>query len=134
MWPFRPSKPEDDDAWETSAVPLTTLARWYVYDLDVEEANKLAVSLDLSPVSQEGDEKERQDSEERVDRIRGMIPFFNTMSEINARVVFQVQKDNLPSEMKSFLDKDSEELAQRGRFYESMSFEAILSAFSTAAE
>lgn len=134
MWPFKSNKSSDDDDWEFKAVPLTTLARWYIYDLDVEDANKLAVALELTPSSPEGDEKERQDSYDRIARIDGMMTFFHTMADINAKVVFQVQKDNLPPEMQGFLDRSSEELEQLVNFYESMSFAAILSAFSTAAE
>ena len=136
MWPFKSGRSFDDDdgGWEDKAVPLSTLARWYMYDMDVQDANKLAVALDLTPVSEEGDEKERQDSDDRIDRISGLIPFFNTMANINAEAVFQVQRQELPPEMKEMLANPTPELMQLVKFYEGLSFAAILSSFSSAAE
>lgn len=135
MWPFKSERPsDDDDDWVTKAVPITTLARWYMYDLDVEDTNKLAVQLDLTPVSEEGDEKERQDSDVRINRINALMPFFYTLADINAKVVFAVQKSSLPEEVSSMVDPNSPEAEQLFRFYSSMSFAAILSAFSSAAE
>ena len=40
-------------------IPFTTLIRWYLYDLEVENPNKIAELLGLTPISQEGEEKER---------------------------------------------------------------------------
>ena len=135
MWPFKSERPSnDDDDWVTKAVPITTLARWYMYDLDVEDTNKLAVQLDLTPVSEEGDEKERQDSDVRIDRINALMPFFYTLADINAKVVFAVQKNSLPEEVSSMVDPNSPEAEHLFRFYSSMSFAAILSSFSSAAE
>ncbi len=135
MWPFRPNKPSDDgDEWISKSVPVSTLARWYLYDLDVSNPNKLAVALDLTPVSEEGDEKERQDSDVRVARLDPIIPFIYTMADINAKAVFQVQRHELPKEMRDFLNTASPELEQLVKFYESMSFAAIFSALSSGAE
>lgn len=135
MWPFKSNRPPGgDDEWVSKSVPISTLARWYLYDLDVANPNKLAVSLDLTPVSEEGDEKERQDSDVRITRLEGMMPFIHTMADINAKAVFQVQKNELPEEMRKFLSTESPELEQLVKFYESMSFAAILSALSSAAE
>ena len=135
MWPFKSNRPSgDDDEWVSKSVPISTLARWYLYDLDVANPNKLAVSMELTPVSEEGDEKERQDSDVRIARLEGMMPFIHTMADINAKAVFQVQKNELPEEMRKFLSTESPELEQLVKFYESMSFAAILSALSSAAE
>lgn len=137
MWPFgsnKRSNNEGDDEWVTKSIPVTTLARWYLYDVDVNNPNKLAMLLDLTPVSEEGDEKERQDSDVRVDRLTNMFPFIKTMAEINAKAVFQVQRTELPQELSKFLDINSPEMEQLVRFYESISFAAIMSALSSAAE
>lgn len=135
MWPFRPNRPDgDDDEWVSKAIPITTLARWYMYDVDVKDANKLAVALDLTPVSEEGDEKERQDSDVRIRRVEGVMEFINTMAEINAKAVLQVQMAELPPELQAFLKSGPAELEQLLKFYESMSFAAILTSFSSAAE
>lgn len=135
-WPFKNNRFSNDDGddWVTKAVPISTLARWYMYDMDVEDTNKLAVSLDLTPVSPEGDEKERQDSDVRVEHISPLMPFFYTLADINANVVLNVQKANLPEEMRGVFDGSPEELHHLYNFYRSMSFAAILSSFSSAAE
>lgn len=132
MWPFRSDKP--DDSWVSKAVPVTTLARWYMYDLDVTDANKLAVALNLTPVSEEGDEKERQDADVRIRRLESITPFMSTMAEINSRAVFQVQRNELSEELREHLRGSGPELDQLIKFYERMSFAAILSSFSSAAE
>lgn len=136
MWPFGSNKRsnDDDDDWVTKSIPVTTLARWYLYDVEVNNPNALAVLLDLTPVSEEGDEKERQDSEVRVDRLYNIFPFIKTMAEINAKAVFQVQRAELPEELTKLLNPNSPEMEQLIKFYEHLSFAAIMSAFSSAAE
>lgn len=134
MWPFNPSNESEDEDWVTKAVPVTTLARWYIYDMDAKNTNKLAVELDLTPVSEEGDEKERQDSDIRVDRVMALGAFFATMAEINAKAIMQVQKSELPPQVQVAFEKHSHELEQLLYFYQSMSYAAIFSAFSSAAE
>ena len=135
MWPFNPSnESEDDEGWVSKAVPVTTLARWYIYDMDAKNANKLAVELELTPVSEEGDEKERQDSDLRVERVIALTAFFATMAEINAKAIMQVQKSELPPQVQAAFEKHSHELEQLLHFYQSMSYAAIFSAFSSAAE
>ena len=135
MWPFNPSDdPDDDEGWVTKAVPVTTLARWYIYDMDAKNTNKLAIELDLTPVSEEGDEKERQDSAVRVDRISSLVAFFATMSEINAKAIMQVQKSELPPQVQAAFKQHEHELEHLLHFYTSMSYAAIFSSFASAAE
>lgn len=134
MWPFNPADDADDESWVTREIPITTLARWYLYDMDVKNVNKLATTLDLMPVSEEGDEKERQDSNTRVDRIEDLIPYISIMSEINAKAVIQVQQNELPASVRRAMQHHSAELEQLLLFYQHMSFAAIFSAFSSAAE
>lgn len=135
MWPFNSDDSSDDGYSETRReIPVTTLARWYLYDMDVKHVNKLAMSLDLMPVSEEGDEKERQDSNARVSIIEPLIPFISIMSEINAKAVVQVQRNDLPPHLKKAFQQHTHELEQILQFYQQLSFAAIFSAFSSAAE
>lgn len=134
MWPFNSPDDKGEPSETRRQVPVTTLARWYLYDMDVKYVNKLAMSLDLMPVSEEGDEKERQDSNARVSLIEPLIPFISIMSEINSKAVIQVQRDELPPHLKKAFQQHAQELEQIMQFYQHLSFAAIFSAFSSAAE
>ena len=47
-------------------IPMTTILRWYLYDTELYDPNEISELLGLSRVSEEGNTKEKQDSEIRV--------------------------------------------------------------------
>lgn len=134
MWPFKSNDTPEDEEWSSKAIPITTLARWYIYDMVAKDVNKLATALALTPVSEEGDEKESQDSIDRLARVESLIPYMEVMSDINSKVIMQLQRDTLPEEVKEQLADSEEALEHLLTFYDYVSFAAILSAFSSAAE
>jgi len=56
-------------------VPLSTLIRWYCYDLGIEDVNDLVKAFSLMPVSQEGEDFEKEASERRIDAVVPLMPF-----------------------------------------------------------
>jgi hypothetical protein len=94
-WPF--GKEDNGDGEEVTKVPLTTLYRWYMYDMSVDSPNKYLDIFGITPVSEEGDDKEREDSDIRTDNITPLIPFLNLYSNMNAQYVFEMQKEELLS-------------------------------------
>jgi len=53
----------------TRDIPLSTILRWYIYDTELGEPNDVVEVMGLNRASEEGDEKEREDSDLRLDNI-----------------------------------------------------------------
>ena len=113
----------------SNTVPLSTLIRWYCYDLGIEEPNDLFRAFDLMPVSKEGEEYEMGESESRVEEIDGLIPFFKMISAINAKAISTIQLQDIETEDVSDIDPDLME-----GLYQQVSFAALVAAFSAALE
>jgi hypothetical protein len=78
----------------STSIPMAVIARWYFYDAGLEEPNKLADLVGMMPVSLEGDAKEEEDSDERLIRVAPLLPFIETITEINARSITELQFDH----------------------------------------
>lgn len=117
---------------QNNIIPLTTLARWYLYDTDLEDPNKIAPRLGLSLVSDEGNEKELQDSDKRLDQILNLYPFIGAIADINARAVATTQIMHMEEHNGGTDISDSE--AMISELYRTIGHAAITSAFSTAVE
>jgi len=65
---------------EKKEIPFSTITRWSLYDLSVEYPNEIAVLLGLNPVSEEGDKKEAEDSEDRLEYVEDLLPFMDIIS------------------------------------------------------
>jgi hypothetical protein len=58
---------EPDWVVTRDSVPLSTLARWYIYDMGIEEPNKFGGKVfNLNPISSEGKEKEEKSLNEAL--------------------------------------------------------------------
>jgi len=96
---------------ESIEIPMSTLARWYLYDMQIENPEVIASDLGLVNISEEGSEKERQDSDDRIAMLSGVSEFAEMMAEINASVIGAV-KSRIVEECISngTLELDEEEL------------------------
>lgn len=72
---------------------LSNLVRWYLYDMEVIEPNKVAQQLGLAPVSKEVEEKELEESDIRMADLITFLPFIDSIAEINARVLVALQRE-----------------------------------------
>lgn len=137
MWPFsRKGFDDDHEGHEhrSDRIPVSMLFRWYMYDMDVKNPNKLGKVFNLSPVSEEGDEKERQDGTARIARIKPLVPFLNLYSNMNAQYVYETQRKALlkmPGMTEEILETQADEIQ---KFYQNLTFAGLLTAFSAAAE
>ena len=123
MWnPFRKS----EGVHSSINIPLSTMARWYIYDSNAENPNELAVSLGLNPISEDGEELERRDSSLRGDSLTHYLPFISIMSDINAQATTLLALKNMD------LDPDmTGPAAENMRLhYHGVSYGAIYAAFS----
>ena len=126
----------DSDKYEhtTSDIPLTTIARWYLYDIDLtKDINKLAESIGLSPVSEEGDTKEREDSKARTDAIGPLMPFLDTMSEFSALAISSMHMKEM---LEEFPEERSDEIEERAEamftIYKAIALSTLIGTFSSA--
>lgn len=118
-----------------SKIPLTTLYRWFMYDIHTENPNDHVDIFKISVVSEEGDEKEQEESQLRMENIQGLLPLMNLYSTMTAQYVFEMQKreiiDDINPEMKEKLEKDANKMKQ---FYKLISLSALMTMLSSAIE
>lgn len=129
-WPI--SGTNDDD--KMFKLPITTLFRWYLYDIAGEDAHKDINVFNLSPVSEEGNDKELEDSEARLINVSSITPLISLYSEMNAKYAFSIHKKELikiPGVTEEMLETGKESLME---FYNHITFNGIMSIFSAAIE
>lgn len=68
----------------SSEIPMSTILRWYLYDTGLADPNELAEYLGLNNVSEEGNDKEVQDSQLRLSSITTLLPYIDVISTISA--------------------------------------------------
>lgn len=122
------------DGMEMSKVPLTTLYRWYMYDMNDESPNAHAGVFDITPVSEEGDEKEREESDIRTERLADLIPFINLYANMNAQYIFEMQKKDLVESQVISAEKLDEDHASLKKLYKQITFSGLLTMLSSALE
>lgn len=128
-WFDRFFRNNEESSVERTEVPFSTILRWALYDLSIEEPNEIAVSLGLNPVSEEGHNKEVEDSELRLSYLDDLIPYIDVISELNAKVVVATQVRDLPSWDSN--PPSEEEIEAMGSFYKAIGFSALVTAFSS---
>lgn len=128
-WKFWKRKEQIPPQFLSEKIPLSTLIRWYCYDLGIEDVNSLVKEFDLMPVSLEGEEYEMDQSDERVHNILPLMPFFEMVASINAKAISTIQLQEIKTD--EFEDIDSEMMES---LYRQVSFAALTAAFSAALE
>ena len=124
----------DEEDGALTKVPLSTLYRWFMYDMHTDEPNRHVDIFNLTPVSDEGDDKEREDSETRTGRLDGLLPFLNLYANMTAQYIFEMQKSEigaLSDLVKDKVDKEADEIM---RFYRQIAMSALITTFSGALE
>ena len=135
-WFKKRKQPEFDIV--TNDVPLTTVARWYLYDTDlVENVNDLADSIGLTRISQEGEAKEVEDSDRRMQNAAALFPFLESMADLSARVMTAIHFDDVIEDNPD-IDEDDEELvallSSMQNIYKAVALSTLVGTFSGALE
>lgn len=118
----------------TKDIPLSTILRWYIYDTELGEPNDVVELMGLNRSSEEGDEKEREDSDNRMDNIAYMIPYLNSIAEMAANVITSVQVDEIVKDNPNNQEEIERELDTMNLLYKVVALSGILGAFSSAME
>lgn len=131
---FKKRKNEPEYELVTKDIPLTSLMRWFLYDSGLIEPNKIASKLNLTPVSEEGDHKEEEDSDIRLERISSLIPFLDIMSDITSDVITNIQIQDIEESDDEVAKQVVHEMTVMRHMYKVVSLSALISAFSSAVE
>lgn len=115
-------------------IPLTTLARWYIYDTELAEPNEVASLLGMTNVSEEGNEKELQDSAVRLENIDYLLPFIDAIAKIGADVITSIQVKEITDRSPEDKEEIEREMGTMNTLYRVIGMAAIIGAFSTATE
>lgn len=128
---FRRRKKEEEDVFEniySNEVPLTTLVRWFIYDTGHQE-DGVDELIGLAPISEEGIEKESQDSTKRIEEINSLVPFIDFISDASS-TVFSTIGANLAE---GVTDEEREEMEDvLANLYKSIAIHSVIGAFSIA--
>jgi len=113
-------------------VPFSTITRWSLYDLNIDNPNEIAILLGLTPVSQEGNEKEVEDSHIRLSALDELLPYIDIISELNAKVISATQMREFSEDFEENIS--DEEIDAMTEFYKAIGFSALVTAFSVGIE
>jgi hypothetical protein len=139
-WKFWTKKPTKVKKVVThiKAIPVSTLYRWYCYDIGVENLSKLDDALGLVPISEDAADMELEDSEMRLYEIASLLPFLDAMANINATVFSETHVKQMLKSNPDFDSLDPKMLVKATEsmlsMYQYVSISALVSAFSSATQ
>jgi len=126
-WFRKNKKPEYEI--DTHDIPLTTMVRWFLHDIGYGE-DQIDDLIGLSPISDEGLDKEIEDSAKRLSSLFTITPYIETVAEIAANVLSTIAIKSAEEHGDSLdNEKDAELLT---KLYYSISLSSIIGAFSIA--
>jgi hypothetical protein len=95
---------------DAAYLPMSTLLRWYLYDLEVEKPEEFATKyLDIPPISDEGMDMERKDSEERMGRVKEFESIAQAVAEINGYIINAIHEEGFEAAIKEHHPELTEE-------------------------
>lgn len=127
-------KDEDPFDFVSNEFPSSTLLRWFIYDVGVGDENALAEYLGLNRVSDEGNAKEQEDSDDRLVEIKEVLPYIDYISTISADVITAAQlkilKENPGSKSPELQKELEDDLHIMRDIYRSVAATTLLGAIS----
>jgi hypothetical protein len=132
-WKFWQRDSDPDFIVETTNVPASTLYRWALYDLHVKNPNAFAEAAGFIPVSEEGDDMERKDSQKRLLAVEPYVGFIETMSTITGEILSETLRNVLREY--SIIDdsiSDEDEKKIMAEVYTHLSISVLVPALSAA--
>lgn len=125
---------DENSADDVGYIPMSTLMRWYLYDMDVVDREELAQKFELPPISQEGIEMEILDSKARMAVVEKYTDFVKGLAEINGYIINEIHSATLREKLELLRDEFGddvddmyEELTEETTiFFDQISFAAIM--------
>ena len=133
-WKFWASKKNQavSEELQRALLPMSTLFRWYCYDVDHQNPNEIGSFFGLSPISDEVEEMEKKDSDERVMKIAYILPLLKAVADINGTVLARDKAFNAVSELEIDNDKKQQVLQIMAENLSMVSISALIPAFAAA--
>lgn len=129
-WFSRFFRKRDELVSVTTDVPVSTIKRWYIYDTAPDGENEIAELIGLSPVSEEGNAKERQDSELRLKNITHLLPYIDLISEVASESVANMQFNEMKKAGIITGSNEEEELEVMRMVYQAIAMAALVGGLS----
>lgn len=133
LWWNRKREKEDIEIIRKD-IPVTDIARWFIYDTGVGDPTEMANILGMNPDSEEGQEKQEEDSEARLSQIAYLMPFIDLMADIVADSVTGVQIQKVKEENPDDAEEIERESTSMHLMYKVLGMTSIIGAFSAAME
>jgi hypothetical protein len=111
-------------------IPDSTLKRWALYDIGISQPNEVAKLIGLTPVSDEGEKKEIEESEQRIMDVLGYMPFVDVISDLSAKIIVTSQIKNNPALAHEDQDQLEEDIAAMTEIYRGVAYSSIVLALS----
>jgi hypothetical protein len=83
---------------ELTLADVTNRLRGFILDSQIQNAHELSVILGCSPLSDELQEKEEEESDNRVDKIGSLIPLLYAHAHVLAEGAVEFQRANVKNE------------------------------------
>lgn len=83
---------------ELTLADVTNRLRGFILDSQIQNAHQLSVILGCSPLSDELQEKEEEESDNRVDKIGSLIPLLYAHAHVLAEGAVEFQRANVKNE------------------------------------
>ena len=132
-WKFWQRKPRIEFELESEVIPTSTLFRWFLYDIGVDNPNKFIEAAGFNPISEEAEEMELKDSSIRLTEVLPYKAFIAAMAAINGEIMAETLTNIL---LRNGVIHDEvsaeEEKATLMEVYEQVSLSALVPAFAAA--
>lgn len=115
-------------------IPLSHLMRWFLYDTGLIDPNEIASRLNLTPVSDEGNVKEEEDSDYRMEAIADLLPFIEIMAEITSDAITAMQIKDIEESLDENAAQITHEMTIMRQMYKVVALSALISSFASAVE
>lgn len=113
-------------------VPMSTILRWYLYDTAIGNENSIAELIGLTPVSAEGDAKEREDSENRLLHILPLFPYIESISDISANVMTTMHLKEMSESEEDVSNEILSDIESMKSVYKAVALSTLVGAMSIA--
>ena len=120
----------------THQVPMSTVCRWYLYDIGlVEDVNGMAELLGLNRISLEGEEMEREESDARMRNIEPLFPFLDSIADFSSQLLTTIHMKEI---VDSNPDVDADDLSKKAgdmsSIYKAAALSSLIGGISAAVD
>ena len=110
---------------------LSSLLRWYCYDVGISDVRALMSNFGLIPISEEAEELEMRESNVRLAAVKDLVPFISVYAEISSYVMAEQQRSLIEKTVEDPEHREKLTKMILGNFY-ALSLQVLVSAFASS--